>query len=117
VRDNFRWKIAAPVKTEQRMGDHGRIASLPQGQTLPERAVRGGAQIAISVTHRAVAHALPTDGSRLQRLAPTLVLMPLLVVVLTLAAILIVVLVLVVALVATALALSAVVRRRLPRAS
>jgi Flp pilus assembly protein TadB len=99
-------------------GDHSRMASPPKEHALPERAVRGGVQIGISVARRTVAHARPTDGSRMERLALSLVFMPLLVVVLALVAILFVVLLFVVVLVATALALTAfVARRRLRRAS
>jgi Flp pilus assembly protein TadB len=98
--------------------DHSRMASPPKEHKLPKRAVRGGVQIGISVAGRTVAHARPTDGSRMQRLAPSLLFMPLLLVVLTFVAILFVVFLVVVVLVATALALTAfVARRRLRRAS
>jgi hypothetical protein len=97
--------------------DHGRLP-VPQGRSLPERTVRRGAQIAVSVTRRTITHARPPEAPRLQRLAGPLVIIPFSVLMFLLAAILFVVLLIVVGLVVAALAgLSFVVRRRLPRPS
>jgi Flp pilus assembly protein TadB len=96
--------------------DHGRMPST-QRDALPERVVRGGGRVVVTVTRRAIDQTRATSGTPLQRLGVALVLVPALVLMLVLAAILFVVLLVAAAFLAAALALTTfVVRRRLPRA-
>ena len=69
--------------------------------------MRGGARIFMNVTGRTAAYAWPASGTRLERLAALLLLIPVLVIICALAAILLVVLLVVTASLAVALLLTA----------
>jgi hypothetical protein len=82
------------------------------GPALPERVARGGARVAVTVTHGTVARLQPSGGTRLQRVGAVLLLAPALALMLVLAAILLAALIVAAALLAVALAVSAFVLRR-----
>ena len=93
------------------------MPSPTEGHTLPKRALHRGAHIAINVTRRTVDYTQPTTGTRLQRFAAGLLLVPVLVIMLALAAIVLVMMLVVAAFLFAALALTAFfIRRRLPHA-
>jgi uncharacterized membrane protein len=87
---------------------------MPQSRdhAFPDRAVRGGAHIAMNVTRRTMAYARPPTRKRLHRVAAPLLIIPTLMIVLALAAILLIAMVIVAAFFTAALALVASSVRR-----
>jgi hypothetical protein len=93
------------------------MRSPAEGHALPERAVRGGAHLAVNLTRRTVRYAQPTAKSPMQQLAALLLLVPLFVLMVVLAAILLVAVLIASVLLAATLAFAALfIRRRLPPA-
>jgi hypothetical protein len=81
--------------------------SVTQQHALPGRIVRGGAGVVVTVTRRSVAYAQPAGGTRLQRMAAPLLLVPALAILLALATILLVIMIAVAAVFSVLIALSA----------